>query len=190
MSQHRSLSSRAARAASTLPNTAGPSRESGSAYVLTLMVLVILSLLGLVLALITQSEVEIGANERVVNRVFYGAEAGISAAVTNLLVANGIAGLKLETMDPGSSINGTRVQVSPFIQLNAGPAELSQINQDTDYKAVTYGVNATAIRFGKDGAGGETIFGSKSLELMITVTPFEEVLATKEFKESSRYKRP
>jgi len=177
------------RAISALSAKPRPSRESGSAYVLTLMVLVVLSLLGLVLALITQSEVEIGANERTVNRVFYGAEAGISAAVTNLIVANGIAGIKIESMDQGSTIYGTRTQVAPFLQLNAGPAELSQINQDSDYKAVTYGVSATAVRFGKQSSTVESSLGTKTLELNITVTPFEEVLPIQDFKKNSgRYK--
>ena len=168
----------------------GTRRESGSAYVLTLMVLVVLSMLGLILAMVTQSEVEIGANERTVNRVFYGAEAGISASVTNLIVANGMSAIQMTTMDPGSTIYGTRVQVAPYIQLNSGPAELSQINQDTDYKSVTYGVNAAATRFGRQSSTQETNLGTKSIELMILVTPFEEITDTETFKQSARYKRP
>ena len=83
-------------------STHSSSKESGSAYILVLMVLLVLTLLGLVLAFITQSEVEVGANERTVNRVFYGAEAGVTAAVTNLLIANDRSAQDLTFMDPGT----------------------------------------------------------------------------------------
>jgi Tfp pilus assembly protein PilX len=174
--------------AGSLPQaTPEPCRESGSAYVLVLVALVVLSLLGLILAMITQSEVEVGANERSANRVFYTSEAGISAAVTNLIVANGISGFEAKYMDQGSTVYGTNVSVSSLNQLNSGPSDKSQINQDSDYKAVTYATTSRATRFGKDNSGVEQPLGSKTLELMFIVTPFEEIIDIKGFKKTSRY---
>jgi Tfp pilus assembly protein PilX len=152
------------------------SRENGSAYILVLMVLLVLTLLGLVLAFITQSEVEVGANERTVNRVFYGAEAGVTAAVTNLLIANDRSAQDLTFMDPGSTTLGTRVQIPAMVEINAGPCNLCEINQGTDYKAITHDVVVTATRFGVDSGGAKTTLATKNLELMVEFQPFKDVL--------------
>ena len=50
--------------------------EEGSSYVIALLALFVLTILGLALVVLTQNEVQIGANERTINRVFYAAEAG------------------------------------------------------------------------------------------------------------------
>ena len=148
-------------------------REAGSAYVLTLLVLLVLTLLGLVLALITQSEVEVGANERTINRVFYGAETGITASVANYMFGNSREGNSFTYMDPGSSIFGTQVDVSPMIQLNVGPCNLCEVNQNSQYYNVTHQVDATATRFGDDGAGNRTVLARKSLEVMVGIQPLQ-----------------
>lgn len=151
------------------------SQESGSAYILVLMVLLVLTLLGLVLAFITQSEVEVGANERTVNRVFYGAEAGVTAAVTNLLIANDRSAQDLRFMDPGSATMGTHVVIPAMVEVNTGPCNLCEINQGSDYQAITHDVVVTATRFGLH-AGTETVLATKNLELMVLFQPFKEVL--------------
>ena len=61
--------------------------ESGSAYILVLLVLMVLTILGLSLAFTTQTEVQIGSNERVASRVFYAAESGIAAAAARAIVS-------------------------------------------------------------------------------------------------------
>jgi Tfp pilus assembly protein PilX len=148
-------------------------REAGSAYVLTLIVLLVLTLLGLVLALITQSELEVGANERTINRVFYGAETGITASVANYLFGNSREGNSFTYMDPGSTIFGTQVDVSPMIQLNVGPCNLCEVNQNSQYYNVTHQVDATATRFGDDGDGNRTVLARKGLEVMVGIQPLQ-----------------
>ncbi|MFY9823844.1 MAG: PilX N-terminal domain-containing pilus assembly protein [Thermoanaerobaculia bacterium] len=152
------------------------SRESGSAYILVLLVLLVLTLLGLVLAFITQSEVEVGANERTVNRVFYSAEAGVTVAVTNLLIANDRKALNLTFMDPGSTTLGTHVAIPAMQEVNSGWCNLCEVNQGSDYRAITHDVQVTATRFGVDGGGTETVLATKNLELMVEFQPFREVL--------------
>jgi Tfp pilus assembly protein PilX len=152
------------------------SGESGSAYVLVLLVLLVLTLLGLVLAFITQSEVEVGANERTVNRVFYGAEAGVTVAVTNLLIANDRSAQNLTFMDPGSTTLGTHVAIPAMLAVNTGPCNLCEINQGSDYKAITNEVQVTATRFGVDSGGKETVLATKGLDLMVEFQPFRDVL--------------
>lgn len=155
-------------------------REAGSAYVLTLLVLLVLTLLGLVLALITQSEVEVGANERTINRVFYSAETGITASVANFMFANSREGNSFTYMDtvaslsdPYSAALGTEVEVSPMAQLNVGPCNLCEVNQNSQYYDVTHQVNATATRFGNDSSGKRTILARKGLEVMVGIQPLQ-----------------
>lgn len=155
------------------------SRESGSAYVLVLLVLLVLTLLGLVLAFVTQSEVEVGANERTINRVFYTAEAGVTAAVVNMLIANDRTAQNVTFMDPGSTTLGTHVAIPAMQEINSGPCNLCEINQGSDYHAITNSVQVTATRFGVDGGGKETVLATKNLDLMVAFQPFREVLNTK-----------
>lgn len=153
------------------------SGEAGSAYVLVLLVLLVLTLLGLVLAFITQSEVEVGANERTVNRVFYAAEAGVSVAVTDLLISNNHQPLNLTFMDPGSTTLGTHVAIPALTQVNAGPCNLCEINQNNNqYMSITNDVQVTATRFGVASGGAETVLATKNLELMVEFQPFSSVL--------------
>lgn len=63
--------------------------ERGSAYIVALLVLVVLSLLGLSLSLISQTEVQIGANELTSHRVFYGADSGTHIGLANYMVSHG-----------------------------------------------------------------------------------------------------
>jgi Tfp pilus assembly protein PilX len=163
------------------------SGESGSAYVLVLLVLLVLTLLGLVLAFITQSEVEVGANERTVNRVFYSAEAGVTAAVTNLLIANNRTAQNLTFMDAGSTTLGTHVAIPAMVEINQGPCNLCEINQgDKSFRSITNEVQVTATRFGVASGGAETVLATKSLDLMVVFQPFQDVPDLQ--KDSSSYK--
>ncbi len=63
-------------------------RERGSVFIVALMVLVMLTVVGLSLALVTETEMLIGGNEQVINETFFAAEAGLAAGVSQLMVAN------------------------------------------------------------------------------------------------------
>jgi Tfp pilus assembly protein PilX len=160
---------------STFPNRKlpGSRREAGSAYILVLVVLLVLTLLALFLALITQSEVEVGANERTINRVFYSAEAGVTASVAGFLYGNSQEGHEFTYMDPGSTVFGTHVAVAPMNQINYGPCNLCEVNQNSQYVNVTQEVSAMATRFGKDANGNEKVLARKQLELMVGIQPLQ-----------------
>lgn len=55
--------------------------QSGSAYLVALLALVVLSIVGLALALITQTEMQTGASEMTLQRTFYAADSGISRSM-------------------------------------------------------------------------------------------------------------
>ena len=62
--------------------------EEGSAYILALLVLVVLSVVGLSLTMITQTEQQIGSNELQIQRALYGADSGINMAIARVLTVN------------------------------------------------------------------------------------------------------
>ncbi len=64
--------------------------ERGSVFIVALMVLVMLTVIGLSLALVTETEMLIGGNEQVINETFFAAETGLAVAVTQLMTANSL----------------------------------------------------------------------------------------------------
>jgi len=62
--------------------------EAGSAYIIALLVLVVLSIIGIALAQITQTEYQIGANELTSNRTLYAADEAFQFATAYQLTNN------------------------------------------------------------------------------------------------------
>ena len=73
-------------------------REGGSVFIVALMVLVMLTVIGLSLALVTETEMLIGGNEQVINETFFAAEIGMNVAISQLLVANSLDSKCLATL--------------------------------------------------------------------------------------------
>ena len=69
---------------STRPHRA----QQGSVYVITLVVLLVLTVLGLSAALITQSEMQIGVNERLAETMFYAAGSGIEVSTAKAVATD------------------------------------------------------------------------------------------------------
>ncbi|MFL6193428.1 MAG: PilX N-terminal domain-containing pilus assembly protein [Thermoanaerobaculia bacterium] len=162
--------------------------EAGSAYVAVLLVLVVLTIFGLALSLITQTEMQIGSNERTVNRVFYAADSGIEAATAQVLVTKDFTKRTYLFTDTGLQLVsgklqfGTQVEISDFQKLQETPCNLCEINQagtygGRDYAKTTYSVTATASRFGTLNAGtGKTPLAQKTISAMLEMQPFEKTV--------------
>lgn len=140
--------------------------QQGSAYVVALIVLFVLTLLGLSLTLITQTEVQIGANERTMTRVFYGADTGISTAVARALVSSDHTPQDLYLSDSGEALQTrilagnfqgadplTRIQVTPFHPIAMSPCNLCEINNAGSYgsgrafQKINHAVTSRAQRY-------------------------------------------
>ena len=120
-------------------------REQGSAYVIALLVLVVLTLLGLSLALVSSTEQQVGFNERMIQRTFYAADSGIGLMAAKILVNNdfraGIPGDENNgeyeiNAGPGplSTLVRNRVTLSPAIPLVEAPCTLCEINNAGSYR--------------------------------------------------------
>ncbi len=150
--------------------------QSGSAYLVTLLALVVLTIIGLSLSLITQVEMQIGANERTVQRVFYAADSGISAATARAVNRFDYSPrtYELRDDDTAAALNLRQVvDISPFVPLLSSPCNLCEINRAGQYGAqnyyrVNHGVTVTATRRGL----GDEVLAQKSLSAMVDVQPW------------------
>jgi hypothetical protein len=157
------------------------SSEAGSAYVITLLALVVLTILALSLALVTQTEVQVGANEKTVNRSFYAADSGVGIAVAEVLANHDYSG-RTVILNRVSVVAGTnvadRVTISPAILINQYPCNWCPQNQGgQQFYVTTYAVTSTAQRISWGGSGDPpadaTVLGQKSLSAMIEVQPWK-----------------
>jgi len=162
--------------------------EAGSAYIAVLLVLVVLTIFALALSLITQTEMQIGSNERTVNRVFYTADSGIEVAKVQVLVSRDFNARTYMITDSGAAlVNGTKqvgteVRVSDFAKVQEGPCNLCEINQAgaygaKDFAKTTYYVQSMASRFATLNAGTtREPLAQKTISAMFELQPFEKTV--------------
>jgi hypothetical protein len=125
-------------------------REAGSAYIMALLVLVVLSIMGLALALISQTELQIGSNELAVHRVLYGAESGFGVNLSRYLTKN--------TSVESVSADGTAGAIDPQLEL--------------------FELTLSEVRYDVDAAGVITELASVPLDQRVTVSPLVPIRET------------
>jgi hypothetical protein len=165
--------------------------EAGSAYVITLLALVVLTILALSLALVTQTEVQVGSNERTVSRMFYSADSGLGVAVAEALLVNNnpdsptVPGprtvlLNKVSVGAGSSLStnvADRVTISAFVPIQFVRCDLCQSEEGKQkFWRVNHAVSATAERIAWTGSGDPpddaTLLGQKTLSGMFQFEPW------------------
>lgn len=158
--------------------------QNGSAYITVLLVMLVLTMMGLVLSLVTQTEMEIGANERLINRTFYAADAGIEVAIARALVTNDYTAktflYKDVTSGPVAELEfGSEVSLTPMLPILDLPCNLCEINNASTYQGggsslrkINYAVTSTAVRYGLGGNGTRRPLASKQLSATIQVEPW------------------
>ncbi len=172
---------------SATPNSATRNPERGSAYVVTLMVLFILSIIGVSLTLITQTETLLGSNERTIQRTFYSATSGIDVAVARMLIDGDFRPTTYELADVRSTAGGMfdrdsvllvedQVDVSPFVQILASPCNLCQINQGNEFFELNHAITSTATRTGAPVTGppDEIPIARKTVAGMVEIQPWRQ----------------
>jgi len=154
--------------------------QEGSAYIVALLVLVVLTLLGLSLAMVTETEMRIGGNERVTTRTFYSADSGIGIAAARVLVNNDHTATTVILRDnpTGGALNAAqRVELSPFHPILDTPCNLCAINQGQGFLEVNHAVAVTATRVLWSGSGdpGDDAAqqARKTVGVMIEIQPWQ-----------------
>lgn len=166
--------SRRARCSRSAPLGRG---EAGSAYILVLLVLVVLTIMGLSLSFMTQTELQIGSNERVATRVFYAADSAVDATLANVMVERLYDPTQFIYKDagtvPGLDFKST-VEVSAVVPLLDSPCNLCEINNLGTYserptRKVNHGYSVVATRY----AGTDTKpLAQEMLSVMVEVEPW------------------
>jgi hypothetical protein len=152
--------------------------ESGSAYIVALMALVVLSVIGLGLALVTQTEMQLGGGEKTLQKVFYAADTGVENAVARAIVDKDLGGHTFIMKDNEKALLGLQHEVtdSPFFPVLSGPCNLCEINDSgeyghDEYKMVRFGETATAVR--KQVLKTTDSLGAKTLSALVEIQPIQ-----------------
>lgn len=166
------------------PGRPRPARrtETGSAYMIVISALAVLSLIGLVLIAVTQTEVAIGSSERNANRVFYAADSGFAVATARAMAIGDYTATTFTLPDSvgGSPISSSnRVSLSPFCPINDQPCNLCEINDageysDHGYRKINHAVTVTAARLASPLGilGTPVTTAQKRLTSMVEIQPW------------------
>jgi hypothetical protein len=175
--------------------------EHGGAFIAVLLALVVLSILGLSLALVTQSEVQIAVNELGAQRTFYGSDSGVHLAIARVLtVSSSVDNATVTAVTPmsfvlpevrhvvqpgGSGPLATmtvpfaqRVEVTPFVPIRGTYCDMCPAAYgEVQLMNVNHAVVATADRVGWTEADGTPVEDAiseahKQLFLMIGLQPW------------------
>ncbi len=154
-------------------------RQEGSSYIVALFVIVILTILGLSLSLVTETESQIGANERSMQRIFFATEVGAQVATAKTLVIPDSRPMTLdlpETDAIGAVTIIDRIDVSPMAPIQSSPCNLCQINHGNQFfklnHALTTNANRLGWTLGKDpDTDPPTTLGAAVVGMMIDIQP-------------------
>lgn len=162
------------------PNRTSKLHERGSVYILALLVLLILTVAGLTLSLITQSEMQIGVNERLAQSAFYNAGSGVDIATAKALVVPDLRSFEIDLVEPADLGNLNvrhRLEVSPFQPILDAPCSLCQINADATYFKINHAVASQSTRIAWMGApatppADPTPLAQKKVSVMVAFQPW------------------
>lgn len=159
------------------------SGEAGSAYLAVLLVLVILTMMGLSLATVTTLEMEVGSTERLVTRVFYGADSGMAVALAAALTSRDYRprNLRFSAEVPGVSSptrRAHRVELTHTVPILSDTCNLCSVNEnELQFFKVNHAITAAATELRWPGSDPEppddaSVQGLKIVGVMIEVQPW------------------
>ena len=157
------------------------SSERGSAYVTVLLALVVLTILALALVLITGTEVQVGANERVANRTFYSADSGLGVAAAEALARGRYqtSTVILNETQTGNQTVADRVEVLPLVPVLTVRCDWCPANDDgvPEFWKVHHAATATAQRVSWNASDSmppadARVHASKTLSAMFEFQPW------------------
>lgn len=168
----------------TEPRAAGVSpSERGSAYLFVLLALLVMTILGLSVVVITQTEVQIGAAEKTVTRVLYGADSGARVQLAYKMVGN--EGRKarfnfVENVTRAGADFAENVDTSSIMVAYKGACNLCTINEDSENRKVSLNLvtNAQGRRLGLGASPVDDVAqANKLVTIMYFVQPQDEPVA-------------
>lgn len=159
------------------PRRRRPMRETqeGSAYIVTLMVLFVLTALGLSLTLITSTESTIGSQERTIQRTFFAADSGLQLALAATMSRNDCNARCVNVEDDSTDLynaNGLvdQIELTKMAALADHPSSLTQVN-DTEFRNIQHWVASRATRVVPDNPDPIPV-GQRTVAQMFSLDPW------------------
>jgi Tfp pilus assembly protein PilX len=165
--------------------------EAGSAYLMVLMLLVVLTIIGLSLSVITQTEVIIGGSEKQSTRQLYAAGSAVHLASAYELVSRDstvhdmVLQQRKERMFGDDVTIGDRICTTPYLQVHTAVCNLCMLNQDNEYFAVQNAVTASALRHGGSNLGARHTIGA-----LVAFEPYQRSPVSAQVTSEERLKEP
>jgi Tfp pilus assembly protein PilX len=161
--------------------------QAGSAYIVTLLALVILTILVLTLTLVTQSEVAIGGTEKTTNRTLYAADSGLGFAPPKIVLGDTstdtfiLNRVVVGVPGPSQSNLADRVTANPPVCVGAVPANWSNAAKNKQkWWNTAYYASSKSERISwtgnvvPDTATPVQILSSKTIDEQLDVQPSPE----------------
>lgn len=128
--------------------------ERGSAFLFVLLALLVLTIVGLSLSFVTQTEAQIGGIAKSSTRAFYAADAGPGIQISLYEYAWDKGRVILDSSALSALTTAVdQVDMSPALVLYKGPCNLCSRNEgNEEYEAINFGVTSLGRRMGQVGA--------------------------------------
>ena len=160
--------------------------EGGSALVVVLLVMFVLTTAGLTLVYTSRTEMLLSSGERTVERVFYAADSGISVGIAKVLYLGDHEPTLFTTPEKRKS-NGQdvvllddEVDVSRVTAIQITPCDLCQVNNgEASFWEINHAVSSRATRWGANAFGGDRIPMSQArVSAMVEIQPWTRSAAS------------
>lgn len=143
--------------------------ERGSTYLFVLLVLFVLTVLGLSLSIVTQTELQIGGAQKSATRVLYGADAGTDIQLAHMLLQD--YEQPSRRFDLGLGTAADNIDVSPFLYTHRAACNLCKVNKgEQQYQVINFVVNGEGRRLNTSGA---LTHANKLVSTMMMVQPLK-----------------
>lgn len=168
------------------PHPPSRSGESGSAYVVALLALLILTLLGLALVFVTQTEVQLGSNQRTGTRTFFSSEAGLGAATARVLTKRAYEPFRfvMNGIKVGDQRVADEIRVTQVVPISLEPCDWCPVNDDgvPAFYKVNHALSVEARRIAWTDTGTavppaaavERVLATKTVSSMYEFQPWQE----------------
>ncbi|MDH3744599.1 MAG: hypothetical protein OES47_05795 [Acidobacteriota bacterium] len=155
----------------------------GTAFMVTLLALVLLTFLGLSVSVISGTERQIGNNQLTEQRVFYAADTGLSLGTARALTTRNLspATFTLPDPDPSALAKRSEIAVSRFLEINRQPCNLCDVaNYGQKQVSEFWDVTFTAISGATRRVGpGDVEVANKVVTAMREFQPWQDADSAK-----------
>ena len=146
----------------------------GGAYVAALSLMTVLLILGLSLAVLTATEVQIGSNERHIQRALYAAESGVHLAVAKALGHDDYRPMRIELAEPKRALSRAHlvasIETSAFLPVSAHPCHLCQADGSNGLSTSVFSITSSGQLAAPTAAERHKVM--RRIDAAISLTPW------------------